>query len=221
MGNYQKTVKSKFGFLSKFYDIFDIVFIFNKKTNPRYGLAEKIPDENLRILDICVGTANSSIIFAKKNRKNEIIGIDLSPDMIAVAEKKIRKQKLKNINLQPMDATQMTFQNSEFDIATISFALHELEYGLMARILEEAFRTLKNDGELYVIDYEKQSNRVKNILLSIFLRIFEPPHMSQFLQYDWENILKDIGFNSVKTKRYLFSKLILANKPIQRTLTRR
>lgn len=221
MENYQKTIKSKFSFLSKFYDIFEAVFIFNKKTNPRYGLAEKIPDENLRILDICVGTANSSIMITRKNPKNEIIGIDLSPDMIAVAENKIRKQKLKNIHLQLMDATQMTFQDSTFDIATVSFGLHELNYELMIKILEEMLRVLKNEGKIYIIDYGKQSNPIKIFLLSVFLKIFEPKHMSQFLKYDWENILGSLGFENIKIEKYLFSKLILANKSMHPTFSRR
>ena len=217
MGSYQKSIKSRFGFISKFYDIFDIVFSFNKNTNPRYGLAERIPDGNLRILDVCAGTANTSIIIAKKNPQNEIIGIDLSPDMLAVAENKIRTQRLKNIRLQPMDAIQMTFQDGEFDITTISFALHELKYDLMVKVLREMFRTLKVGGKMYIIDYDKQNNPVKNVLLSIFLKIFEPPHMQQFLQYNWRDILKDIGFNSVQIEKYRFSKIILTDRTIQQT----
>ncbi len=121
MENYQKTVNAKFGLVSKFYDAFDLIFMFNKQTNPRYGLTEKIPNESMRILDVCVGTANSSIIIARKNSENEIIGIDLSPDMIAVAENKIRKQKLKNIRFQLMDAAKMTFQDNAFDIVTVTY----------------------------------------------------------------------------------------------------
>ena len=221
MENYQKTVKAKFGLFSKFYDAFDLIFIFNKQTNPRYGLAEKIPNESRRILDVCIGTANSSIIIAQKNPKNEIVGIDLSPNMIAVAENKIRKQKLKNIHFQLMDATKMTFQDSAFDIVTVSFGLHELNYELMMKILKEMFRVLKNEGKIYLIDYGKQSNPIKIFLLSVFLKIFEPKHMPQFLNYNWKNILENLGFENIKIEQYLFSKLILANKSIQRTLTRR
>ena len=217
MENYQKTIKSRFSFLSKFYDIFEVVFIFNKKTNPRYGLAEKIPNQALHILDVCTGTANGSLLIAGNNPKNKIIGIDLSSDMLTVAQNKAKKKGIKNISFQQMDATRMDFENNKFDIATISFGLHELEYDLMMKTIKEMSRVLKDGGKLYIIDCEKQNNPVKNAVLSIFVKIFEPPHMPQFLQYNWENILKDTGFDNVKIEKYFFSKLILANKSIQRT----
>jgi demethylmenaquinone methyltransferase/2-methoxy-6-polyprenyl-1,4-benzoquinol methylase len=209
----RRKIKSKFGFIeSKFYDVFDLVFIFDKKTNPRYGLAKKIPDENLYILDVCSGTGNSSIIIAKKTHKNKIFAIDFSSAMLTVAKKKIQKNNIENIFIQQMDATQMAFQDNSFDITTISFGLHELSYDLMIKVLKEMFRVLKSGGKIYIIDYEKQDSLIKNALLSIFLKIFEPPHMLQFLQYNWENILKDIGFSDIQIEKYLFSKLISANK---------
>jgi len=106
----------------------------------------------------------------------------------------------------------MDFENNKFDIAFISFALHELEFNLTMKVIKEMSRVLKNRGKLYIFDYEKQNNPVKNVLLLIFLKIFEPPHMSQFLQYNWENILEDAGFDNVKIEKYLYSKLILATK---------
>lgn len=214
MENYQKTINSKFNWLSKFYDIFDVIFVFNEKTNPRSGLAEKIPNQKLCVLDVCAGTANSSIAIASKNPQNEIIGIDLSTDMLSVAKDKIRTKGIKNISLQQMDATNMNFGNEKFDVATISFALHELDYDLMTKIIKEMQRVLKNSGKLYIIDYEKQSHLIKHALLSIFLKIFEPPHMKQFLEYNWENILSGAGFENIKIEKYFFSKLIAATKTI-------
>jgi len=219
MENYQETLTSKFDWLSKVYDVFDLVFIFNKKTNPRHNLADKIPDHNLCLLDVCVGTANGSMAIAKKNPQNEITGIDLSSNMLAVGQRKIRKKHIQNVSLQQMDATKMDFENERFDVVTISFALHELDYALMIRVIKEMHRVLKKDGKLYIVDYEKQTHPIKRILLSVFLGIFEPLHMAQFLAHDWERILEGIGFEDIRIEKCLFSKLILAHKPIQRTLT--
>lgn len=84
MQNYERQIKLKFGVLASFYDLFDVLFLLDKKRNPRHALARKIPNEVLRILDVCVGTANSAIAVAEANSRNEIVGIDLSADMIAV-----------------------------------------------------------------------------------------------------------------------------------------
>lgn len=184
MQGYEGRIKLKFKILATFYDLFDIPFRLNMTANPRFALARRIPNTALRILDVCVGTANSAVAVAEANSQNQIIGIDLSPDMIAVAENKIRKLCIQNISVREMDATRMNFEDGEFNIAMISFALHELDYELMMCILKEMSRVVKDSGTLYVIDYEREQSWFKGVILSIHLKICEPGHMPQFLRCD-------------------------------------
>jgi ubiquinone/menaquinone biosynthesis C-methylase UbiE len=210
--NYEKRIKLKFKMLAAFYDLFDLAFLLDKKRNPRYALARKIPDEALRILDVCSGTANSSIVVAQANVRNEIICIDLSPDMTAVAHSKARKRNIRNIFIQPMNAIDMSFRDGEFDIVTISFALHEMDYEMMLKVLRQMCRVLKDGGKLYIIDYDREDGWFKKLLLSMHLKTFERKHMAQFLKYDWAKTLKDVGFQFISSEKYLFSKLITATK---------
>jgi len=212
MQEYEGRIKLNFKILATFYDFFDVPFRFNTTGNPRLGLAKKIPNAALRILDVCVGTANSAIAVAEANNQNQIIGIDLSPDMIAVAENKLRKLGIQNISILEMDATKMDFKDGEFDIAMVSFALHELSYELMMSILKEMSRVVKESGTLYIIDYAREERFFKRLILSIHLKIFEPAHIPQFLRYDWNEILKSVGFRVIGAEKYLFSKLISASK---------
>jgi len=212
--SYEQKIRLKFKLLAKFYDLFDLVFLFDRGKNPRYALARKIPNEALRILDVCVGTANSALVVAEANDRNEIVGIDLSPDMIAVAEDKIRKRGIQNITIHQMDATKMSFQDGEFDVAMVSFGLHEMGYELMMDVLREMHRVLKGEGQLYIVDYEQADGAVKNFLFSIYLRLFEPKHISEFLRYDWAEILGGIGFRIDGVEKHLFSKLISATKQL-------
>ena len=80
----------------------------------------------------------------------------------------------------------------------------------MIRILKEMSRVVKDAGMLHIIDYEREDSFIKSLILSIHLKLFEPNHMPQFLQYDWNEILQHIGFQVMGTKKYLFSKLISA-----------
>jgi len=79
MQEYEKKIKLKFKLLAAFYDMFDIPYMIKPSSNPRLALARKIPDEELRILDVCIGTASSSLSVAQANSHNQITGIDLSP----------------------------------------------------------------------------------------------------------------------------------------------
>jgi len=182
--------------------------MLDQSKNPRRKLTKKIPDEDIRILDVCVGTANSAIAVAKENPNTHITGIDLSKDMIAVAERKVKKQKISNISFQHMDATKMVFSDNCFDVVMVSFGLHELGYDLMIKILHEINRILKKGGKLYIIDYEKENDSFKKILLWLCLKLFEPKHMSEFLEYNWDDILREAGFSLDSNEKQLFSKLI-------------
>ncbi len=54
----------------------------------RKRVADKIDIKNPKIVDFACGTGSQSIAFAKKGYS--VIGIDLSPDMLKIARKKIK-----------------------------------------------------------------------------------------------------------------------------------
>jgi len=58
----------------------DFIVFPDEKANPRKGLANQLPNEQIRVLDVCCGTGNSAIAIGKKNINNTVIGIDLSSD---------------------------------------------------------------------------------------------------------------------------------------------
>jgi ubiquinone/menaquinone biosynthesis C-methylase UbiE len=120
MKDYERLTRWKFKWLATFYDLFDLTFLLDKTRNPRYALTRNIPNEPLRILDVCVGTANSSIVIAEANDQNEIVGIDLSPDMIAKAKNKIRRRGIRNMSIHKMDAASMSFPGGLLAVPTAS-----------------------------------------------------------------------------------------------------
>lgn len=108
------SVRTKLKLLATFYDLFDLVFIFDRGSNPRYAPASEIADKHLHILDVCVGMGNTSLIVAEANSRNNIIGIDLSPEMLAFSKKKTTRQETKNLSLFLMDAMKMAFRDMSF-----------------------------------------------------------------------------------------------------------
>jgi len=106
----------------------------------------------------------------------------------------------------------MSFEDDEFDIVMISFALHELEHELMMQVLSEMNRVVKDNGPLYIIDYELEETLIKKLILSANLKLFEPAHMQRFLRYDLKELLAGAGFRFTGQEKSLFSKLISAEK---------
>jgi ubiquinone/menaquinone biosynthesis C-methylase UbiE len=110
---------------SKFYRLLDTIYFKNNSKNPRYILLNKVPNNDLKILEVAVGTAENIVLLAKNKPKLNIIGIDLSEEMLKIAINKIKNEKFLNVELIKMNGLNMTFNNETFDYKIISL-LHEL-----------------------------------------------------------------------------------------------
>ena len=205
---------SMYHFLSKFYDLFDLIFLFGGKGNPRSGLLEAFGNSRLAILDVCVGTGASSILVAVQQDQNHLIGIDISEDMLAVARRKIAQKKLTNLEVRNMSADSMQFADNSFDVVMVSFALHEFEPDLRERIFKEAARVLKPGGKFCVIDFARQENFLNRIFTKVWTAI-EPPCFTDFLDIDWRKHLKAHNLFFESEKEYSFSKLYVLRKALQ------
>jgi demethylmenaquinone methyltransferase/2-methoxy-6-polyprenyl-1,4-benzoquinol methylase len=175
-------------------------------------LARLIPNDDSRILDVCFGTGNSTLLVAKNNDRNRITGLDLSADMLEVAKRKIRKRGLTNIETIRMDAAEMDLEDESFDVATSSFGLHEMEYPVMESILKEMSRVLKRDGKLYLVDYRVLDTELKRLLFRVYILLTSPPHVKDFLKYDWEAIMKECGFRIDRIEPYKISQITCATR---------
>jgi len=208
---YQNRIRLKYKFLSFFYDLVEL-FFSNPVTNPRRGLARQIPNDDLLILDVCFGTGNNTLLIAKNNDRNRIVGIDLSMDMLRVARRKLLKLGLSNVTPFQMDAINMHFKDESFDAATSAFGLHEMECRVMKSILKEMNRVLKRDGKLYLVDYQIQDTAMKRFLFRAYLLLTSPPHVKDFLNYDWDAIMKECGFRIDRIESYRISQIICASR---------
>lgn len=123
IASYESRVRTLYRVLSKIYGLMDLIVFPNKKANPRKGLANQIPDEQVRVLDVCCGTGNSTIAIGKKNINNTVIGIDLSRDMLKVARNKAIKNKIANTSF--IEIMQL---NWIFQVAALILLLFHLHF---------------------------------------------------------------------------------------------
>lgn len=105
-----------------------------------------------RVLDVCCGTGDQVIHYAKRGIVAS--GIDLSPGMIKLAEKNKEKQGLRDVSFQIADAVNLPFRDSFFDYASISLALHESERTARDKIISEMKRVVKKEGALIFVDFQ-------------------------------------------------------------------
>lgn len=74
-----------------------------------------------RILDLGCGTGISTLKIAEKFPNAEVVGIDLTKSYLDVAAKKIRSQKIHNVELVHLPIEDMDQLPGQFDLVTGSF----------------------------------------------------------------------------------------------------
>lgn len=196
--------------MSSFYDLLDIIYFRKYDTSPRKVVYELI-DKNDKVLDLCTGTATNAISIAKRNAKAKIVGVDLSKDMLAVAMSKVREEQISNISLYRMDATNLKFKDACFDKVLLSLVLHEVEEDLAEKIIKEAIRVLKNDGEIIITEWERSNDLFRKIIY-LPIEILEPKPYKSFVSRDLGKYFADFELCVVEEKHCDYSKVLRLKK---------
>lgn len=196
--------------MSGFYDLLDIIYFRKYNTSPRKVVNEAIRD-NDKILDLCTGTGTNAVNIAKKNASVKIAGVDLSKDMLIIAKSKIRKEKLSNIKLFRMDATNMKIKDECFDKILLSLVLHEIDEGLAASMIKEAIRVLKPDGEIIVTEWERSKKFLQKVIF-FPIEVLEPKPYKSFVVKNLYSYFEEFGLVVVEEIHCDYSKVLRLKK---------
>ena len=99
--------------IAPFYDLLDLPFEYGRYRHIRPQLFQGMSG---RILDAGVGTGRNIPSYPEGS---QVVGIDLSPAMLARAELRAR-QLGRTVDLHPMDITRLAFPDRSFDAAVAS-----------------------------------------------------------------------------------------------------
>lgn len=140
-----------------------------------------------------------------------MIGIDLSESMLKVAKSKVKDAGLENIKLYRMDATQLKFKDHCFDKILISLVLHELDEELAGKVIMEAKRVLKDEGEIIITEWETSQQFWKRVLF-MPIHCLEPKSYRKFIKKDLYSYFKKYGLNIQKIVHCDYTKVITLKK---------
>jgi ubiquinone/menaquinone biosynthesis C-methylase UbiE len=160
----------------------------------RQELLDRIRCQPRRILDLGCGTGSTTRLLKQKFPNAEVIGVDLSPYMLAVAADKAQQAGL-DIQFQQHNAEQTTFADVSFDLVTASLLFHETPPSVSCRILEECFRLLKAGGEVLILDGNQGTLRQTEWLSNIF----EEPYIRAYGAGSVDAWMGMAGFGDVRT----------------------
>lgn len=131
---------------------------------------ESLPHGN--VLDLATGTGDMAIELAKIPGI-KLTGADLSPGMLSVADKKVKKLGLQEtISLKQVDSENMPFSTGEFDAITISYGVRNFQD--LKKGLAEMSRVLKPGGYALILEFSNPENKIIGALYSFYFKKILP-----------------------------------------------
>ncbi|MCP4384165.1 MAG: class I SAM-dependent methyltransferase [Hyphomicrobiales bacterium] len=147
--------------VARFYDLLDLPFEYWRYRPIRRLLFDGVGGA---VLDAGVGTGRNMPFYPPSG---EVVGIDLSPQMLAQAHK--RKARLGvAVELREMDVRATDFPDEWFDFVIATFLFCVLEDEDQQPALSELRRICKPDGEIRLLEYTYSANPVKRFVMRLW-----------------------------------------------------
>lgn len=167
------------------------------ETIVRQGLIDAVRVKPRRIIDLGCGTGSTTLMLKKAFPQAEVIGLDLSPYMLVVAEIKAQKAGL-NIEWLHANAESTGFPDSSFDLVAASLLFHETPPAVSRAILRESFRLLGVGGQVAILDGNQKTLRQTEWLTEVF----EEPYIKSYAAGSVDAWMGAAGFAAVQTQEH-------------------
>ena len=133
---------------------------------------KKLTNNPKKIIDIATGTADFAISATKYTQAN-VIGIDISKEMLIVGDIKIKKKNLVDrITLLKGDCENLPFENDSFDAMTAGFGVRNFEN--LDKGLKEMYRVLQKNSTVVILEPSIPSNLILKILFKFYFSYILP-----------------------------------------------
>ncbi|RTL71563.1 MAG: class I SAM-dependent methyltransferase [Hyphomicrobiales bacterium] len=141
----ERSIKSVYRRWAPFYDrTFGVV-----ASEGRKHAVQIINRSSGRVLEVGVGTGLSLPTY---RRDLDIVGIDLSPDMLEKARERVRKDRLRHVSgLHEMDAGNLQFPDASFDTVVAMYVMTVVPEP--EKVMRELSRVCRPGGQVLIVNH--------------------------------------------------------------------
>ena len=172
-----------------------------------HNSAEPLLEEPIqRVLDMgcSVGVSTQALAHwlnqradAQGEARPEVIGLDLSAEMLAVARVRDHQRLVGQWRHAAAEATGL--EPAGIDLLSLQFVCHELPQSATAAVLAEAARLLRPGGVLLMVDQDPSSAVLQRLPAAVatLLKSTEP-YIEQYFALDMTTALEAAGFRDLR-----------------------
>ncbi|OQX85963.1 MAG: hypothetical protein B6D63_01150 [Candidatus Latescibacteria bacterium 4484_7] len=204
------------GFEARHYDLLlDLVTFGRYSSFIKRAIALMGIEPSDRIVDFGAGTGkNACIMMSYLSDEGEILGVDISDEMMSQFEKKCSAYpNAKIVNARIDRPLQL---GGRFDKAFISFVLHGFPHSARFEIIRNAYSALKDGGEFFILDYNEFVLSDMPFYYRIPFKLVECRYAFDYLEKNWKEILAGEGFGDF-TEHIFFRGFLRLLRAVKKT----
>ena len=153
---------------------------------------------NERVLDIATGPGYIAEAFARAAR--EVIGVDLTAAMLAIAEERTKERGISNVSFRIGDVQKLPFEDEQFDVVVCRLALHHMQNP--GQVVHEMARVCRIGGTVLVEDIYSSEHAERAKYQDRWEKLRDPSHVRALPLSEHLLLLRDAGLETDAVKTF-------------------
>ncbi len=148
------------------------------------------------VLDVATGAGHTA--FALAPNAAEVVALDITPEMLAVAQREASKRGLHNIRFLEGNAQNLPCEDGSFDVVTCRQAAHH--FPDVRRAVREWARVLRPGGKVVLVDSASPEEPEIDAFLNEIEVLRDPSHVRNYRRSEWVAFFNEAGFTVNDTR---------------------
>lgn len=147
------------------------------------------PTAGMRALDVGCAAGHTAFAFAPHVR--EVIGVDLSADMLAEAARQAAARGIENVRWEVANAAALPYPDATFDVVACRMVVHH--FPALVPPLAEMARVLKPGGHCVIVDIISPEEPALAEFINHVELLRDPSHSRDWTLSEWDAAGREIG----------------------------